>query len=56
MGGGSCPTPRRTVKRGTAPGGLPLTVIVVVVCAAAVILGLLLGVPALVAALQNPYG
>ena len=43
-------------RRGTAPGGLPLTVIVVVICAAAVILGLLLGVPALVAALQNPYG
>ena len=35
---------------------LPLTILLLVCCAAGVVLGLALGVPALVAALQNPYG
>lgn len=43
-------------RKGTAPGGLPMTVMIVIICAAAVVLGLLLGVPALVAALEHPYG
>jgi len=39
--------------KGTARGGLPVTVIVVVVCLVAVVLGLLMGVPALVSAVQS---
>ena len=42
-------------RRGTAPGGLPLTILLVVVCACAAVFGLLLGVPALIAALQTPF-
>ena len=37
--------------KGTAPGGLPTTIVVVVIASAAVVIGLLLGVPALVYAL-----
>ena len=40
-------------RKGTAPGGLPTTIAVVVIAAAAVVLGLLLGVPALVYALAG---
>ena len=40
---------------GTALGGLPGTVIIVLLCAAALLLGLWLGVPALIHALQNAY-
>ncbi len=43
-------------RRGAAPGGLPLTIVIVIVCAAAVALGVLLGVPALVYALRQPLG
>lgn len=42
-------------KLGAAPGGLPMTVIIVVVCAAAVVIGLLTGGPALVHAIANAY-
>ena len=42
-------------RKGTAPGGLPLTVIVVALCAGAVVLGLCLGGPALVHAIQTAY-
>ena len=36
--------------KGTAPGGMVMTVIIVVLCAAAAAFGLLLGLPALIAA------
>ena len=39
----------RQVK-GTAPGGLPTTIVVVILCLAAVVIGLWLGVPVLVIA------
>ena len=39
--------------KGTAPGGIALTVVVVVVCVAAAVLGLLLGIPPLAAALAG---
>jgi len=39
-------------RKGTAPGGLPTTVVVVILCAAAVVLGLMMGVPALVEAVR----
>ena len=42
-------------RKGTALGGLPGTVIIVLLCAAALLLGLRLGVPALIHALQNAY-
>ena len=42
-------------RKGTALGGLPGTVIIVLLCAAALLLGLWLGVPALIHALQNAY-
>jgi uncharacterized membrane protein len=42
-------------KLGTAPGGLPMTVIIVIVCVAAVVIGLLTGGPALVHAIANAY-
>ena len=42
----------RQVK-GTAPGGLALTLVIVVICAAAAAFGLLLGLPALIAALAR---
>lgn len=35
---------------------LPLTILMLICCAAGIVLGLALGVPALVVALQNPYG
>lgn len=42
-------------KKGTAPGGLPTAIVVVFLCAAGVVIGLLLGVPALVAAIRTAY-
>lgn len=42
-------------RKGTAPGGMPLTVIIVLLCLAAIVLGLLLGVPAVVHAVQTAY-
>lgn len=39
-------------RQGTALGGLPTTIVVVLVCAAAVVIGLWLGVPALIGALS----
>ena len=36
--------------KGTAPGGLALTIVIVVLCVAAAVFGLLLGLPALLAA------
>ena len=43
-------------RKGTAPGGIVLTVIIVLLCVAAIVLGLLLGGPALVHAIQTAYG
>ncbi len=43
-------------RKGTAPGGIVLTVIIVLLCAAAVVIGLVMGVPALVYAIQHAYG
>ena len=43
----------RQVKRAAA---LPLTILVLLCCAAGLVLGLMLGVPPLVSALQDPYG
>lgn len=40
-------------RKGTAPGGLPLTVFIVALCAAAVVFCLLAGVPPLIAALTG---
>lgn len=37
-------------RKGTAPGGLVTTIVAVILCAAAVVIGLMLGVPALIAA------
>lgn len=42
-------------RKGTAPGGMVLTVIIVILCAAAVVLGLLLGVPALIGAVSTAF-
>ena len=42
-------------RKGTAPGGLALTIIIVIICVAAIVLGLLMGVPALVSGVQNAY-
>lgn len=42
-------------KQGTAAGGAALTAVIVILCAAAVVLGLVLGGPALVYAVQNAY-
>lgn len=39
--------------KGTAPGGIVLTIIILLLCAAGAALGLLLGVPALAAALAG---
>ena len=39
--------------KGTTPGGLALTIVVVVICVAAAAFGLLLGLPALIAALAG---
>ena len=36
--------------KGTAPGGLPTTIVVVILCLAAVVIGLMLGVPVLIVA------
>ena len=41
-------------SKGTAPGGLPTTIVAVLCCAAGVVIGLALGVPALIAAFQAP--
>jgi hypothetical protein len=43
-------------KKGTAPGGLVTTVVVLICCALGVVIGLLLGVPALISALTDPMG
>ena len=43
-------------KAGTAPGGLPVTILAVLLCLCAAAFGLMLGVPALAAALQAPMG
>ena len=42
-------------RKGTALGGLPGTVVIILLCAAAVVLGAYLGGPALVSALQTAY-
>ncbi len=42
-------------RKGTALGGLPGTVVVILLCAAAMILGIYLGGPALVSAFQTAY-
>jgi len=42
-------------RQGTAPGGLAFTVLIVALCTAAVVLGFVLGGPALVFAIQNAY-
>lgn len=44
---------RRQVKKAAS---LPLTIVVLLCCGTGVVLGLALGVPPLLAALQNPYG
>jgi len=41
--------------KGTARGGLPTTIFVVALCVIAVVLGLLMGVPALVSGIQNAF-
>lgn len=43
-------------RRGTALGGLPLTIVIVVLCVAGSVFCLLAGVPALIAALRSPMG
>jgi 4-hydroxybenzoate polyprenyltransferase len=43
-------------RKGTAPGGLVTTVVVLICCALGVVVGLALGVPALAAALTDPMG
>jgi FtsH-binding integral membrane protein len=43
-------------KKGTAPGGMVTTVVVLLCCALGIFIGLYLGVPALIQALQSPYG
>lgn len=42
-------------KLGTAPGGLPVTVFMVLVCLAAIVIGLLTGGPALIYAITTAY-
>ena len=42
-------------RKGTAPGGIVLTVVIVIICLAAIAFGLLLGVPALIHAFQTAY-
>ena len=42
-------------RKGTAPGGLPVTVIIMLLCMVAVVIGLMLGIPPLLAALRNPF-
>jgi len=42
-------------KAGTAPGGMALTVFIVILCAAGITLSCVLGGPALVYAIQNAY-
>ena len=42
-------------RKGTALGGTILTVVIVILCAAAILLGLTLGGPAVVHALQTAY-
>lgn len=42
-------------KKGAAPGGIVLTAVIVLLCAAAIVLGLALGGPAVVHALQTAY-
>ena len=43
-------------RKGTAPGGLPLTAVMTLLCMAAMVLGLWLGVPALIGGLTAPLG
>lgn len=40
--------------KGSAPGGLPMTILALVFCVAGVVFGLGLGVPALIAVFQSP--
>ena len=42
-------------RRKTGAAGLPITLLMAVCCLLALVLGLMLGVPALVVALQNPF-
>ncbi len=42
-------------KKGTAPGGIVLTVLIILLCIAAIVFALLAGGPALVHAIQNAY-
>lgn len=42
-------------RKGTAPGGIVLTAVIVIICLAAIAFGLLLGVPALIHAFQTAY-
>ena len=41
-------------RQGTAPGGLPMSLLMGLLCVAAVVLGLWLGVPALIANVTTP--
>lgn len=43
-------------RKGTALGGMALTVVIILLCIAAIVLGLAVGVPAVVHAVQNAYG
>lgn len=43
-------------RSGTAPGGMVLTVVMVLLCLAAVVVGLLWGVPPLLHAFQTAHG
>lgn len=43
-------------RKKTGLARLPITIVMVLCCACALVLGLLLGVPALVSVLQNPFG
>ncbi len=42
-------------RKGTAPGGLPLTIITLILCAVALFLGVVLGIPPLVDALRHAF-
>lgn len=42
-------------RKGTAPGGIFLTVLIVLVCLAAILFGLALGGPAVIHAIQTAY-
>ena len=42
-------------SKGMARGGLPTTVFVVILCVIAVVLGLLMGVPALISGVRNAF-